>query len=133
MVREQVSVLEIRVELDLVDCRAHFGGLQDGIEVWLEVVADTDAFRFAAGGDLFHLRPFLLEHGLVALGPERLVDQVQVDIVKAELFQTRVDGSGDVFDVGDDFGRHEQLFPRHAAFLDRLAELFLRVVDLGAV
>ena len=133
MVGEQVAVLKIRVELDLVNCGAHFSRLQDGLQVRLEVVADADAFRLAAGGDLFHLRPCLLEQRLIIFRPKRLVDKVQVNIVKAELFQARVDGPGDIVDVGDDFGRHEQLLPRYAAFPDRLAELLFVFVELGAV
>lgn len=76
VVSEQVAVLQVRVELDLVDGRADFGGLEDRVQVRLEEVADADALGFAGREHLFHLRPALLEELVVAFREEGRVDQV---------------------------------------------------------
>lgn len=129
----QVSVLQVRMELDLIDGWPNFGSLEDRLEVWLEEVADPDALRLPTCGHLFQLRPFLLELGIVTFGEERRVDQVEVDIVQPQLFQTRIDGGRDICDVGNHLGGDEELVTRHAALLDGVAQLLFRVVDLGAV
>lgn len=131
----QISVLQVWMELDLIDSGPNFGSLEDRLEVWLEEVADTNTLRLPTRGHLFHLRPFLLELGvgIVTFGEERRMDQIEVDIVQPQLLQTRVDGAGDILNVGNHFGGDEELVARHAALLDGIAQLLFGIVDLGAV
>ena len=64
---------------------------------------------------------------------ERHVDQVQVDVVDAELLQRGADGGRDVFDFAADFGGEEELGARDAAVFDGLAQLGFGAVGFGAV
>lgn len=67
MVRQQIDlavlrdVLKVRMVLYLVDRRGNFGRLENGIEVLLDVVRDTDRLGTSGSLDGFHLSPFSLE------------------------------------------------------------------------
>ena len=62
---DEIPVLQVRVVFDLVDCRRDGGGLEDGLEVWLEKVGDSDRLGFAGGFDAFHAGPGCLERGFL--------------------------------------------------------------------
>jgi hypothetical protein len=75
VVVDQRTMLQVRVEFDLVDRRGRLGRLEDPVEVLGQVVGDSDGAGQARGFDLFHLGPFgLVVFFLVA--EERGVDQV---------------------------------------------------------
>lgn len=121
------------MEFNLIDRRADFGRLQDGIEMWLEEVADPNAFRLATSHNLFHLSPFPLELGIVSFRKEWLMDEIQVDMVQSQFFQTGVNGPRDILDVGRHFGGDEEFVTRHAALLDGIAQLLFRVIYFSAI
>ena len=58
MVVNQRSMLQVRVELDLIDRRRRLGRLEDPVEVLGQIVGDSDGAGQACGFDLFHLGPF---------------------------------------------------------------------------
>lgn len=88
---DQASVLQVGMVLDLVHGRRYLGGLQDGLEVLLQVVGDADGLCASRGLDGFHIRPHPLQV-LGRLGPERRVDEVQVDIGQLQLGEGAADG-----------------------------------------
>lgn len=61
------------------------------------------------------------------------MNKVEVDVVQAEFLQTCVDCSGDVVDVGVDFGDDEEFVPGDLAGFDGGTEFWFCVVHLGAV
>lgn len=50
---DESSVLEVRMIFNLIDCGLDFGGFEDGFNVWLEEVGDSDAFCFSGCVDCF--------------------------------------------------------------------------------
>lgn len=133
---QQGSVLKIRVELNLVDGRRDFGRLQHHLEVLLPVVAHADAARPATLLDGLHLRPLDLQLLGLAIGKEGLMDQVQVDVVQAQLLERGREGDLDGLAGGRDvraLGHDVELLTRHTSLANGLAELGLVGVAVGAV
>lgn len=150
------SVLHALPRTHLVDSRRDGTSFQNGIEVLRKVVADTNRLGQTLLLDFFHLLPLglLLFAGF---GKERCMDQVsdqplsaateynklgearkkrydvQINIVQLKLLQARANGSGDIGNVGNDFGDHIELLASHAGLFDGNAEFGLGLVDLSAV
>ena len=61
------------------------------------------------------------------------MDEVQVHIVQLQFLEASVDGFGNVADVGEDLGRHEELGSVNLAFFDGDSHFGLVVVRFGAV
>lgn len=75
VVVDQRSMLEVRVEFDLVDRRWRLSRLEDPVQVFGQVVGDSDGAGQACGFDLLHLSPL----GLVVFflfAEEGCMDQV---------------------------------------------------------
>ncbi len=103
--------LEERVRLDLVDRRSHLVVLDEIDEAVGVEVRDTDRPREAVGVDLLNRSP---EAVIVA---ERLVDQVEVDVVETEALEGRLKGGLRVGLAGvldPQLGGDEQLVTRDA-------------------
>ena len=61
------------------------------------------------------------------------MDKVKVHIVELELSQGSVNGTWNIFDVIDDFGRDEKVLTRDTGFFDCQSKLRLGIVKLGAI
>ena len=129
----KIAVLEVRMILNLVDCRAGCGGLKGGVEVFSEVVAYADAFSFPACCDLLHGGPGSLEGLFVAFSVKGAVQEVQVHIAEAELFERFVKVFGGVAGYAGAFCYHVEFGTLDAGFFDGTAEFRFGVVDFGAV
>ena len=70
---------------------------------------------------------------MLALGEERSVDQVEIDIIRLQLLQTGPQRVGDVSDVAEDFGDDEQLVSDNAGFLDGGSQLGFGLIHFGPV
>ena len=114
--------LEERVRLDLVDRRGHVVVLDEIDETVRVEVGDTDRPGQAVGVELLHRPPEAV------VVPERLVDQVQVDVVETEPLQRPLEGRRGVGLAGvldPQLGRHEQLVTSDAAAGDGPADSLL--------
>lgn len=131
---DEVAVLEVGVELDLVDGGDDVGGLEDVLDVFLEEVGEADGAGAARGLDGLELGPAALDLLLVDALPVGRVDQVEVDVVEAELLQRQgkgvLDGAGRLGVVLCD---DEELLAGDAGGLDGGAELLLVAVDWTSV
>ncbi|EGX93195.1 DNA double-strand break repair and VJ recombination XRCC4 [Cordyceps militaris CM01] len=119
--REQVHavVLQVRVELNLVDGRHHLGRLEDRLQVLRQEVGHANRPGPARGLDRLHLGPFLLQRRAGALGEPRPVQQIEIDIVDAELLEGRVKVRLRVrLFQRRQLGRNVELLARHAALFD---------------
>ena len=122
--------LEERVRLDLVDRRGHVVVLDEIDEPVGVEVGDTDRPGEAVGVELLHRPP---EAVVVA---ERLVDQVEVDVVEAEPLEGPLEGGLGVGLAGvldPQLGRDEQLVARDAAAAHGPADRLLVPVGGGGV
>lgn len=75
-------MLKVRVVLDLVNSRWNLGRLENGLDVLLQKIGNSDGFRSSRGFDGFQIGPFLLQF-FVGVGKPRCVDEIEVDIVEA--------------------------------------------------
>lgn len=116
----------------LVDSRHHLGRLECCLDVLRHIVRDTNGLCKPLCLNLLHLRPSFLQL-LIGLGEERRMNQIQVHVVKLQLFQAGLDGVGDVGDVVHDLCCDVELASVDAAFLDCRAQFIFRLVYLGAV
>lgn len=68
-------------------------------------------------------------------GPAYDVDMMdlQVNIVKLELFEALINRFRDIRNVRHHLGRHEEVLARHTTLFDRHAQFGLSAVDLCAV
>lgn len=82
----EIAVLEIGVVLDLVDGGLDLGRLEDGLEVHLQEVGHADGLDTTRRLELLKLSPSLLQV-LVSLSKPGTVDQVQIDVIEAELLE----------------------------------------------
>lgn len=111
---DEVAVLEVRMVLDLVDRGRDLCRLEDGLEMLLEEVGDANGLCAAGSLDGLEVGPLLLQL-LVAVGEEGAVDEVQVDVVQAELLQREDECLFGVLLVrGADLGGDEELFAGNA-------------------
>jgi hypothetical protein len=74
------------VVLDLVDGGLDLGRLEDGLEVHLQEVGHADGLDTTRRLELLELGPALLQV-LVSLSKPGTVDQVQIDVIEAELLE----------------------------------------------
>lgn len=126
-------MLEVRMQLDLVNGRTCFGGLQHRLKVPTQKIGDTNRLGLARCRNLLHLSPFLLQFRLVSVGEERLVNEIEVDVVEAEFLQAGIDGARNILDIGGDLGCDEELLSRGFGLRDGLSQLLLGAVDFGTV
>lgn len=125
----EIAVLEIGVVLDLVDGGLDLGRLEDGLKVHLQEVGHADGLDTARCLELLELSPALLQV-LVGLGEPRAVDQVQIDVLKAELLEGDVKRvNGGTLLLGGDLGGDIELLPGNATGLDSLTKLLLVTVN----
>lgn len=61
VVVEQIAVLEVRVILDLVDGGRDLGRLEDGLQMFLKKVGDSNGLGLAGFPEGFHLSPLGLQ------------------------------------------------------------------------
>lgn len=81
-------LLEVRVQLDLVDGRDDGRRLDQLLQVLRVEVGDTDGLDPAVRVELLE---GLVRVDVLAPGRQRPVDQIQVEVVQAELLQGRVE------------------------------------------
>lgn len=125
----EITVLEIRVVLDLVDGGLDLGRLEDGLEVHLQEVGHADGLDTTRRLELLELSPALLQV-LVGLGEPGAVDEIQIDVLKAELLKGDVKRvNGGTLLLGGDLGGDIELLPGNATRLDGLAKLLLVAVN----
>lgn len=131
--RDQVAVLEIRVVLDLVNSGDHLGRLEDDLDVLLEEVGDADGLGLARGLDGLEVGPLLLQL-LVRGGEPGPVEEVEVDVVEAQLLEGQLEGFlRGLLLLAVRLGGDEELAPGDAGRLDGRAELFFVSVHWALV
>lgn len=125
----EIAVLEIGVVLDLVDGGLDLGRLEDGFEVHLQEVGHADGLDTARLLELLELSPALLQV-LVGLGEPGTMDQIQIDVVEAELLKGDVKrvNRGTLLLSGD-LGGDKELLSGNATLLDGLTKLLLVAVN----
>lgn len=69
----EVAVLEIRMVLNLVNCRHHLGCLKNGLEMLLEKVGDSNGLGPTRSLDGLQISPLLLQF-FVVISKERAMD-----------------------------------------------------------
>jgi hypothetical protein len=125
---KKIAMLKVRVVLNLVDSRFDLGCLENRLKMHLQEVRNTNRLGLSRFLDLFQLRPALLKV-LVGLSKPGAVDQVKIDVVKAELLEGNVEGvNGRTLLLSRDLGGDIKLFTRNTASLDGLSELFFVAV-----
>ena len=150
VILQEIYVLQVGMEFDLVDGWRYSRCLQDPVEMFWQVVADADSLCESLTLEHFQLLPRLRVVFLL-LAKERRMDEIatslrqlnclklvtvsrlQVNIVRLQLLQTRLQGIRNIANVANDFGRKEDLVSRHSRVLDGRAEFRLRFVDFGAI
>ena len=128
-----LRLLVRRVQLDLVD-GGHDGGLvQQAVQVRHQKVGDTDGAGTAGLLNLLQCLPALDE---LVVGRGRPVDQIEVDLVEAELLEAlleRVEGRLGALAVVPELGGDEQLGAVDARGGQRLAHALFVAVNGGGV
>lgn len=132
-----------RMQLDLVDGRDDLGvGVSEQLlEVGDGEVGDTNVLGLARGQHLLHLAPRVdvvpvVMDLLVVAGDERAgpVDQIQVDVVGAQVLEGVVNGLGHALVVRVvELGGQPDLVAGHAGGLDAVADFLLVAVGGGSV
>lgn len=126
---EEITMLKIRVILDLINGRLDLGCLQDGLEVHLQEVGHADGLGPSRLLDLLQFRPSLLKV-LIGLGKPGAVDQVEVHVFETKLLEGNVKGiNGGTLLFGRDLCGNIKLFSGNTACFDGLSKLFLISVD----
>lgn len=125
----EIAVLEIGVILDLVDGGLDLGRLEDGLEVHLQKVGHANGLDTTRRLELLELSPTLLQV-LIGLGEPGTVNQIQIDVVEAELLEGDVKrlNRGTLL-LGGDLGGDIKLLPGNASFLDSLTKLLLVAIN----
>lgn len=128
-------VLQVGAEFDLVhgghDAAA---GLLEALQVLDPEVGHANALGQAGLLEVDEGLPCVLEGDAVLLdGHERAVDEVQVDVVRAQFLEAVFEGLLGVADVGQDLGCDVELVAGDAGGLDGAGDLGLGAVGLGGV
>jgi hypothetical protein len=157
---DQLGLEETGVALDLVDGRCDTSTVNEGLEVLLGVVGDTDRAGLLLGqlchglpcvddGNVVeHLDVVALEREKVVVGVGLLVesdgevDEVKVEVVEAELSQAVVESGGDILGAVlgvPQLGCDEDVLALESrnltaeSLLEGLSDLLLVAVDLGKI
>lgn len=100
-VRLQLVLRQERVYLDLIYCRNHLPRLGQRLQSLHTEVADPNSLRLAALVHLLHSRPRIIDsrvlvrlQSLVIYDSLWPVHEIQIDVVKAEIGERRVERLG---------------------------------------
>lgn len=157
VVRNQISVLQVRMELDLVDRRRDRSSLENPVQVLGQVVRDPNRLRQALSLELLHLLPLRLML-IFLLSEERRVNQIptvkivstsptltrttssgpsqqysQIHMINPQLLQTRLQRPRNISNLRQHLSNHIKLLPRHPTLLDSGTQLRFGFVDFRAV
>lgn len=129
---QKISVLQIRVELNLVDGRLDLCRLEDYLKVLLEKVGDTDRPSLAGFLDGFEICPFLLKL-LGAICEVRRMDEIQIHVVQPQLYEGLLKSFlGVALPGATALGHNVELVPGHLGGLDGGTHLGLILVHYAA-
>lgn len=117
MIFDEVAMLEVRMELDGVDCGWHLGGFEDRFQVFLEEVGHAYGLGPAGCLDGLHIGPLLLK-GLGSLCWEGGMDEVEVNIIDTQSLEGRLERFRDGQAVGAVLGDDVQFLSGHPRLLD---------------
>ena len=118
----QFTLLQVRVQFDLVDRRNRAAEIDELLQVVLLEVGDANRFRFAGSVDLLESPPGVGVQIVVRLGP---VDQIEIHVIQPQLVQALVEGGQSLlvslFRVPQ-LGGDEQLGPVDAGLCEELGD-----------
>ncbi|CUJ10681.1 Uncharacterised protein [Achromobacter xylosoxidans] len=129
----QFALREARMQLDLVDRRRDAGGVDQALQVGLGEIGHTDRAGTAVFLHLDHGAPGVDE---LLAARHRPMDQVQVHVGQAELFQAfvhRLVGLVETVPVIPQLGGDEQILARHPCRAQPGAHAGFIAVDRGGV